>query len=66
MAAGLGVLRLAPEAFWSMTPRELDAALSAMLGPAGTPLSRGELVSLIARYPDPPSSPRERERTAKD
>jgi uncharacterized phage protein (TIGR02216 family) len=27
MAAGLGILRLAPRIFWEMTPRELDAAL---------------------------------------
>ena len=32
MAAGLGTLRLAPRDFWSMTPRELDAALRGALG----------------------------------
>jgi uncharacterized phage protein (TIGR02216 family) len=32
MTAGLGTLRLAPHDFWSMTPRELDAALRGALG----------------------------------
>jgi uncharacterized phage protein (TIGR02216 family) len=54
MAAGLGLLRLAPAAFWSMTPRELEAALRALLGPshADAPLSRTALAQLMARYPD--------------
>jgi uncharacterized phage protein (TIGR02216 family) len=55
MAAGFGVLRLSPAAFWSMTPRELDAALGAVLGPAEGPPSRSELARLIERYPDIPS-----------
>jgi uncharacterized phage protein (TIGR02216 family) len=54
MAAGFGLLRLPPQAFWSMTPRELDAALGAVLGPAGGgPLSRGDLAGLMQRFPDP-------------
>jgi len=54
MAAGLGILRLRPADFWSMTPRELDAALRGLLGPAhgGEPLSRTALALLMARYPD--------------
>jgi uncharacterized phage protein (TIGR02216 family) len=53
MAAGLGLLRLAPAAFWTMTPRELDAALRALLGPnAHDPLTRGELAQLMRSYPD--------------
>jgi uncharacterized phage protein (TIGR02216 family) len=32
MTAGLGMLRLAPDDFWSMTPRELDAALRGAFG----------------------------------
>ena len=31
---GLGVLRLAPDAFWRMTPRELAHAIRAVRGPA--------------------------------
>ena len=54
MAAGLGLLRLAPTAFWSMTPRELEAALRGLFGPAHVdgPLSRTTLTDLIRRYPD--------------
>ncbi len=54
MAAGLGLLRLRPADFWSMTPRELDAALSGLLGPAytDTPLPRTTLADLMQRYPD--------------
>jgi len=51
MTAGLGMLRLAPRDFWSMTPRELDAALRGALGlvamvPA---MTRSDLV---AQFPD--------------
>jgi len=52
MAAGLGLLRLRPADFWSMTPKELEAALRALLGPAHEPLSRRTLARLISRYPD--------------
>lgn len=54
MAAGLGLLRLRPADFWSMTPRELDAALAGLLGPPhrGEPLSRTALAQLMTRYPD--------------
>jgi uncharacterized phage protein (TIGR02216 family) len=53
MAAGLGILRLAPRDFWAMTPRELDAALRGLLGPLpATPLLRSALADLMQRYPD--------------
>jgi len=54
MAAGLGLLRLSPAHFWSMTPKELDAALRGRLGPAhlDPPLPRPALAQLMARYPD--------------
>jgi uncharacterized phage protein (TIGR02216 family) len=53
MAAGLGLLRLPPAHFWSMTPRELQAALRALLGPAtDAPLPRSALAQLMTRYPD--------------
>lgn len=53
MAAGLGLLRLAPAQFWSMTPRELTAALDGGLG-LGRPsaMARGDLARLMARFPD--------------
>jgi uncharacterized phage protein (TIGR02216 family) len=54
MAAGLGLLRLRPADFWSMTPRELDAALRGLLGPPReeTPLPRPALTELMSRFPD--------------
>jgi len=53
MAAGLGLLRLRPADFWSMTPKELGAALYGLLGPfQGEPLPRATLVHLMKRYPD--------------
>jgi uncharacterized phage protein (TIGR02216 family) len=54
MAAGLGLLRLRPADFWSMTPRELGAALQGLLGVAtgGDPLPRTALAELMRRYPD--------------
>ena len=54
MAAGLGLLRLAPRDFWSMTPKELEAALRGLLGPVqmDTPLPRTMLADLMKRYPD--------------
>lgn len=48
---GLGVLRLSPRAFWSMTPRELSLAIDAATG-ATTPLRRSELSDLMTRFPD--------------
>ncbi|MBI1385706.1 MAG: phage tail assembly chaperone [Rhizobiales bacterium] len=54
MALGLGVLRLSPREFWSMTPIELDAAIRGLEGRfdvAGAPL-RADLLALMARYPD--------------
>ena len=54
MAAGLGLLRLRPADFWSMTPKELEAALRGLLGPsqADAPLPRSTLAHMMARYPD--------------
>ena len=54
MAAGLGLLGLAPAVFWSMTLRELDAALRGRLGSGaleGAPDSE-TLAALIQRFPD--------------
>lgn len=48
---GLGVLRLSPQAFWSMTPRELALAIQAATGTTA-PLRRQELSDLMTRYPD--------------
>lgn len=56
MAFGLGSLQLAPEQFWSMTPRELAAAARGFAGLPHPcePLSRVALADLAARFPDQP------------
>ena len=48
---GLGVLKLSPEQFWRMTPRELAYAIGAATG-RGAPLDRGGLDELMKRFPD--------------
>ncbi|NJO55663.1 MAG: phage tail assembly chaperone [Rhodospirillales bacterium] len=57
MAVGLGVLRLDPKSFWSLTLLELSAAATVVLGPrpaADSHPQRADLASLMARYPDQP------------
>ncbi|PXA98129.1 hypothetical protein DMC47_10125 [Nostoc sp. 3335mG] len=52
MRFGLGVLRLSPRDFWSMSPRELAAAWSAVVVERPGPLDRGGLENLMERFPD--------------
>jgi uncharacterized phage protein (TIGR02216 family) len=52
MGFGLGVLRLSPRDFWTMTPRELASAWSALVGERAGPLGRQELEALMAQFPD--------------
>lgn len=54
MAAGLGVLRLDPDVFWSMTVTELRAVLSVLGGRdvRGEPPSRGDVWRMMQRFPD--------------
>jgi uncharacterized phage protein (TIGR02216 family) len=52
IAFGLGVLRLAPDAFWRMTPRELAHAMRAHLPPPVPSLPRSALARLMQRFPD--------------
>jgi uncharacterized phage protein (TIGR02216 family) len=52
MQFGFGVLRLSPEAFWRMTPRELAQAIIAVRGAASTPIERSSLDALMRRFPD--------------
>ncbi len=55
MAAGLGVLRWTPDAFWRATPRELAAAIEGMTGgPKGSPALARDLDRLMAAFPDDP------------
>ncbi|MEP9379734.1 rcc01693 family protein [Aquabacter sp. CN5-332] len=51
MHAGLGLLRLPPDQFWRMTPRELAAALG-ILARASAQLDRAALEDLMLRFPD--------------
>ena len=51
MGFGLGVLRLPPEQFWRMTPRELAAAIRAVAG-TREPLTRATFNELLKRFPD--------------
>jgi uncharacterized phage protein (TIGR02216 family) len=52
MAFGLGVLRLSPRDFWSMTPRELHHAAEAIYGRQTGAPGRSELDSLMRLFPD--------------
>ena len=52
MGFGMGVLRLAPEQFWRMTPRELSAAWTSLTGERGVPMGRPDLNELMERFPD--------------
>jgi uncharacterized phage protein (TIGR02216 family) len=49
---GLGVLRLSPDAFWRMTPRELALAIEAVKGRGAAPLERSALDALMQQFPD--------------
>lgn len=52
MGFGFAILRLAPDAFWAMTPRELAAAMEFARGPAASPMDRMAFANLRARFPD--------------
>ena len=49
---GLGVLRLSPDAFWRMTPRELSCAIEAVTGVTGRPIERADFEGLMQTFPD--------------
>ena len=52
MAAGFGLLRLSPEDFWSMTPREMASATSVLgTGRAAAP-GRNDLAAMMRLFPD--------------
>lgn len=53
MTFGFGHLRLAPSAFWSMTPRELAAAVAALPRSSTlAPPTRTNFDTLLKRFPD--------------
>ena len=53
MGFGLGILRLSPQHFWAMTPRELAAAYHGLTGhsPENT-ISRSTFADLMSAFPD--------------
>ena len=53
MAVGFGALGLSPDTFWSMTPKELEAALRGKFGGVSEgPPRRADVASLMRRFPD--------------
>ncbi|MFZ5733479.1 MAG: rcc01693 family protein [Pseudomonadota bacterium] len=52
MRFGFGILKLSPDAFWSMTPRELAHAIHAVRGHVPKPIARAAMNDLMTRYPD--------------
>ncbi|GGD93724.1 hypothetical protein GCM10011390_10590 [Aureimonas endophytica] len=52
MSAAFGLLRLAPDAFWRMTPREFGRALAPFAVTHGEAPSRHAFETLLARFPD--------------
>ncbi|MDQ0454280.1 putative phage protein (TIGR02216 family) [Rhizobium paknamense] len=51
MHAGLCLLRLPPDLFWRLTPREF-AAMTGAFRPRPAALTREGLAALMAAYPD--------------
>ena len=52
MQFGFGVLHLASDAFWRMTPRELAQAIIAVRGHAAVPIARENFEALMQSFPD--------------
>jgi uncharacterized phage protein (TIGR02216 family) len=52
MAFGLGRLRLAPDHFWAMTPREMAAGMTTALPWRERAPEPSALAELMARFPD--------------
>jgi uncharacterized phage protein (TIGR02216 family) len=52
MAAGFGLLRLSPNTFWSMTPRELERAMSVLRPQQDHAPDRAALAALMRAFPD--------------
>jgi uncharacterized phage protein (TIGR02216 family) len=52
MATAFGLLRLSPESFWSMTPPEMERAMSVLRTGTGQAPARADLAALMRRFPD--------------
>lgn len=59
IAFGLGRLRLTPEAFWALSPRELAAMAPTEAAAIVNPLERSRFEALAARFPDGAAKPRD-------
>jgi len=51
LAVGFGILRLSPENFWALTPRELAAAMRGLFGEPAA-IDRTAFDDLMRRFPD--------------
>lgn len=51
MHAGLGLLRLDPDRFWRLSPREF-AAMTGAFAPVAPRLARAGFEALMRRFPD--------------
>jgi uncharacterized phage protein (TIGR02216 family) len=49
---GFAVMRLSPQEFWAMTPRELAAAMRAFGHGVHAPPGRAEMEKMIQAFPD--------------
>jgi uncharacterized phage protein (TIGR02216 family) len=53
IGVGLGLLRLPPDQFWAMTPREFAAAARRLMpNRPGRGPGRSDLAALMRRFPD--------------
>ena len=52
MAFGLGRLRLSPQSFWAMTPRELAAAMKVWRREEARSIEQDALEHLMRAFPD--------------
>lgn len=52
MSIGFGLLRLSPQVFWQITPREFERAASAMRPYRTEPPTRADLRRLMHAFPD--------------
>lgn len=57
MAAAFGLLRLSPRDFWSMTPREMERAMSVLGRARADAPGRADLAEMMRRFPDRQSRP---------
>lgn len=52
MRVGFGLLRLAPDVFWAMTPIEFERAVAALAHRPDAPPHRADLAALMRAFPD--------------